>query len=55
MVSGEETEGMSAKEMMCGFVVDLAGDAEEGEDFLAAEDGEGVRVEIDDLRRGEED
>jgi len=55
MVGREDAEGMRAEEMVCRFVVDLAGYFEEREEFLAAEDGEGVGVEIDDLRRGYED
>lgn len=46
---------MSAQEMMRRFVIHLAGDSEEGEEFVATKDGEGIGVEINDLRRRCED
>jgi len=33
-VGGEETDGVSAEELVGGFVVELLGDAEESEDFV---------------------
>lgn len=52
MESREKAEGMCAEEMMCRFVVDLAGYSEKRKELVAAEDGEGVRVQVNDLGRG---
>jgi len=46
---------MSAQEMMRRFVRDLVRDSEEGEEFVATKDGEGIGIEINDFRRRCED
>jgi hypothetical protein len=46
---------MGAEEMVGGFVVELVGDFEEGEELFAADDGKSVRIKIDDLRCGGKD
>ena len=46
---------MGAQKKVCRFVVDLARDSEEGEQFVATQDGEGIGVEVDNLRSGCED
>lgn len=46
-VCREETKSMCAEEVVRCFIVQLARDSEEGEDFLPIEEAEGMRIEID--------
>lgn len=42
---------MGAEEVMGRFIIELAGHFEEGEEFFAADEREGIRIKINDLRR----
>lgn len=43
---------MGAEEVVCSFIIELAGDSEKREELIAADDGECIWIKIDHLWRG---
>lgn len=54
-VGGENSEGVCAEEVMCGFAVKLLGDAEERKKLCSIQMGEDRRIEVDYSRSSRKD